>query len=151
MKKIALVERRKVVESDPTCWGNSPLQPAQRRRSRSLVGGELRETNPCISLWFVSLSCFSSIFDLLLLRSTWVCYLCVLGSLHCLWSSTKATHQLWFVLEVKRSLKLFLQVLCGSPVWPVNGQGLTGATCWAALGTGLTGQPHRFDRWCLAV
>jgi hypothetical protein len=22
------------------------------------VGGELRETNPCISLWFASLSCF---------------------------------------------------------------------------------------------
>jgi hypothetical protein len=57
-EKIALVERRKVVERDPTCCGNAHLQAPQRRRSRSLVGGELRETNPCISLWFASLSCF---------------------------------------------------------------------------------------------
>jgi hypothetical protein len=37
------------------------------------VGGELRETNPYIFVSFASLSCFSSIFDLLPLRSTWVC------------------------------------------------------------------------------
>jgi hypothetical protein len=57
-EKIALVERRKVVERDPACCGNSPLQAPQRRRSRSLGGGELRETIPCISLWFASPSCF---------------------------------------------------------------------------------------------
>jgi hypothetical protein len=66
-EKIALVERRKLVERDPACCGNSPLQAPQRRRIRSLVGIELRGTNPCISSWFASLSCFSSIFDLLLL------------------------------------------------------------------------------------
>jgi hypothetical protein len=52
------VERRKVVERDPACCGNSALQAPQWIHSRSLVGGELRETNPCISLWFASLSCF---------------------------------------------------------------------------------------------
>jgi hypothetical protein len=31
----------------------------------SLVGGELRERNPYFFVWFASLSCFSSIFDLL--------------------------------------------------------------------------------------
>jgi hypothetical protein len=116
---MPLVERRKVVERDPACCGNCPLQAPQWRRSHSLVGGELRETNPCSFMWFASLSCFSSIFDLLPLRSTWVCYLCVQGSLPCLWSSTKATHQVWFVLEVKRCLKLFLQVLCATLVWPM--------------------------------
>jgi hypothetical protein len=44
-------------------------------------GGELRETNPYFFMWFDSLSCFSSILHLLPLRSTWVCYLCVQGSL----------------------------------------------------------------------
>jgi hypothetical protein len=132
-------------------WVVLSQQAPQRRRNRSLVGGELRETNPCISLWFATLSCFSSIFDLLPLRSTWVCYLCVQGSLPCLWSSTKATRQVWFVLEVKRSLKLFLQVLCGSLVWPVEGNGLSSATCWAESGTGLTSLPHWSDRWHLAV
>jgi hypothetical protein len=117
-----------VVERSPACCGNCPLQTPQRRRSRSLVGGELRETNPCFFMWFASLSCFSSIFDLLPLRSTWMCYLCVQGSLSCLLSSTKATHQVWFVLEVKRCLKLFF----------------AGALCY----TGLTGEVHQSD-WCL--
>jgi hypothetical protein len=94
---------------------------------------------------------FSSIFDLLSLRSTWLCYLCVQESLPCLWSSSKVTHQVWFILEVKMSLKMFLQVLCGTPVWPVQGNGLTGATCWAELGTDRTGQSHQSDRWRLAV
>jgi hypothetical protein len=67
-----------VVERDPACCGNCPLQAPQRRRSHSLVGGELRETNLCLFVWFDSLSCYSCIFDLLPLRSTWVCYLCVL-------------------------------------------------------------------------
>jgi hypothetical protein len=49
MEKITLVERRKVVERDPTCCGRFPLQGPQRRRSRSLVGGEFRETNPRLS------------------------------------------------------------------------------------------------------
>jgi hypothetical protein len=60
-----LVEKAKVVERDLACCGNCPLQAPQRRRSHSLVGGELRETNPCFFMWFASLSCFSSIFDLL--------------------------------------------------------------------------------------
>jgi hypothetical protein len=55
-EKIVLVERRKVVERDLTCCGNSPLQAPQQRRSLSLVGGELWETNPCVSLWFAFLS-----------------------------------------------------------------------------------------------
>jgi hypothetical protein len=50
-----------VVERDPACCGNCPLQAPQRRRSHSSVGGELRETNPCFFIWFDSLSCFSSI------------------------------------------------------------------------------------------
>jgi hypothetical protein len=43
------------------------------------VGGELRETNPCFFVWFASPSCFSSIFDLLPLRSTWVVLLVCAG------------------------------------------------------------------------
>jgi hypothetical protein len=128
-----------VFERDPACCRNCPLQAPQRRRSRSLVGGELRETNPCFFVWFDSLSCFSSIIDLLLLRSTWVCYLCVQGSLPYLWSSTKATHQVWFVLKVKRCLKLFLQVLCATLAWPVRLTGLTGVSCEVQCLTGLTG------------
>jgi hypothetical protein len=118
-------------------WESS-FQAPQRRRSLSLVGCELRETNPCVSLWFASLSWFLAYlicfyFDLL------GCAICVLqGSLPYLWSSTKATHQVWFVPEVKRSLKLILQVLCGSLVWPMEDNGLIGATCWAAPVTGLT-------------
>jgi hypothetical protein len=49
VEKIVLVERRKAVESDPTYCGKFPLQAPQRRHSRSLVGGELRETNPRLS------------------------------------------------------------------------------------------------------
>jgi hypothetical protein len=140
MEKIPIVERRKEVERDPACCGNCPLQASQWRRSHSLVGGELLETNPCFFVWFASLSCFSSIIDLLPLRSTWVCYLCVQGLLPCLWSYTKATHQVWFVLEVKRCLKLFLQVLCATPAWPVKVTGLTGVTCEVPCLTGLTGR-----------
>jgi hypothetical protein len=118
------------------------------------LSGRWTSGNKSLHLFVVCLSkLFSSIFDLLPLRSTWVCYLCVQRSLPCLWSSTKATHQVWIVLEVKRSLKLFMHVLCGPrpTVYPVEGNGLTGATCWAEPGTGLTGQPHRSDRWRLAV
>jgi hypothetical protein len=147
VEKITLVERRQVVERDPTCCGNFPLQAPQRRRSHSLVGGELRETNLCLFVWFASLSCFSSIFDFLPLRSTWVCYLCVRGSLPCLWSSTTATHQVWFVLEVKRCLKLFLQVLCATPAWPVRLTSLTGVSYGVRCLTCLTGHHHRSDRW----
>jgi hypothetical protein len=87
---------------------------------------------------------FSSVFDLLPLWSTWVCYLRVQGSLPFLWSCTKVTHQVWFVLEVKRSLKLFLQVLCATPVWPVLGNGLIGASCEAKSVTSLTGGHLQF-------
>jgi hypothetical protein len=144
------VERRKVVERDPTCCGNCPLQAPQQRHSHSSVGGELRETNPYFFVWFDSLSCFSSILHLLLLRSTWVCYLCVQGSLPYLCSSTKDTHQVQFVLEVKRCLKLFLQVFCTTPVWPVRRTSLTGVTCEVQCLTGLTGHRHRSDRWSTA-
>jgi hypothetical protein len=136
-----------VVERDPACCGNCPLQAPQRRRSHSLMDGELQETNYFFFVWFDSLSCFSSILHLLPLRSTWVCYLCVQGSLPCLWSSTKPTHQVWFVLEVKRCLKLFLQVLCATLVWPVGSTGLTGVTCEVQCLTGLTGCHHQSDRW----
>jgi hypothetical protein len=57
-EKIILVERRKVVERDPACRAKVPLQALQWRHSLSLVRGELRETNLCVSLWFVSLRCF---------------------------------------------------------------------------------------------
>jgi hypothetical protein len=126
-----------VVEIDQACCGNCPLQASQRRRSHSLVGGELRETNPCFFVWFDSLSCFSSVSHLLQLWSTWVCYLCVQGSLPYLWSST-ATHQVRFVLEVKRCLKLFLQVFSATPVWLVRHTGLTGVTCEVQCLTDLT-------------
>jgi hypothetical protein len=139
VKKITLVGRRKVVETDPTYCGNGPLQAPQRRRSRSLVGGELRETNPWFFMWFASLSCFSSFFYLLPLWSTWVCYSCVQGSLPCLWSSRKATYQVWFVIEVKRSLKLFLQVLCATPVWPVPPVRPSKRPVWPVTTTDLTG------------
>jgi hypothetical protein len=147
MEKTSLVERRKVVERDLACCENCPLQAPQRRRSHSLVGGELRETNPCLFVWFDSLSWFSSILHLLPLLSTWVCYLCVQGSLPCLWSSTNATHQVQFVLEVKRCLKSLLQVFCATPVWPVRCTDLTGVTCEVQCLTGLTGHHHRSDRW----
>jgi hypothetical protein len=136
-----------VVERNSACCGNYPLQAPQWRRSHSLVGGELWETNPCFFVWFDSLSCFSSILHLLPLRSTWVCYLCVQGSLPCLCSSTKATHQVQFVLEVKRCLKLFLQVFCATPVLLVGHTGLTGVACGVQCLTGLTGHHHRSDRW----
>jgi hypothetical protein len=57
VKKIALLERRKLVERDLTCCGKVPLQAPQRRRSLSLVGGELRK-QILVSLWIASLSCF---------------------------------------------------------------------------------------------
>jgi hypothetical protein len=82
---------------------------------------------------------FSSIFDLLPLRSTWVCYLCVQGSLPCMWSSTKAPHQIWFVLEVKRSLKLFLHVLYATPVWLMPPVKLSIWPVWPVTTTGLIG------------
>jgi hypothetical protein len=39
------------------------------------------------------------------------------------------TRRLVFVLEAKRCLKLFLQVLCATPVRPVRRTGVTGVTC----------------------
>jgi hypothetical protein len=146
VEKITLVERRKVVERDPTCCGNCPLQAPQRRRSHSSVGGELQKTNPCFFMWFDSLSCFSSILHLLPLRSTWVCYLYVQESLPCLCSSTKATHQDQFVLKVKRCLKLFFRCSVphrsdrwGTPVWPVSPVKSSAWLVWPVTTTGLTG------------
>jgi hypothetical protein len=132
-----------VVERDPTCCGKVPLQTPQWRHSLSLVGGELLETNPCVPLWFVSLSCFLAYlicFRLDLLRCAWVITLLVI---------IYQVHSPSLVCE--RSMKLFLQVLCGAPVWPVQGNGLTGATCRVEQATNLKGQPHRSDRRRLAV
>jgi hypothetical protein len=117
-----------MVERDPTCCGKFPLQAPQQRSSLSSVGGELRETNSCISLWFASLSCFLAYlicfrFDLL------ECATCVCRAHYLAYDHLQGHHQVWFVLEIKRSLKLFLKVLCGSPVGPVEGNGLTDATC----------------------
>jgi hypothetical protein len=73
VEKIALVERRKAVERDPTFCGNFPLQAPQRRHSHSFVGGELRETNPRLS-FVVCFTCgFLAYLYLLPLRSTRVC------------------------------------------------------------------------------
>jgi hypothetical protein len=127
-----------VVERDLACCGICPLQAPHQRRSRSLAGGEHQETNPCSFVWFASLCYFSSIFDLLPLRCTRVCYLCMQGSLPCLWSSTMATHQVWFVLEVKRILKLFLQVHCATPVWPVPLVNVSEWPVWPVTTTSLT-------------
>jgi hypothetical protein len=57
VEKITLVEKGKVVERQPTCCGRTPLQDPQLSRSRSLVGGELWETNPHLS-FVVCLTCF---------------------------------------------------------------------------------------------
>jgi hypothetical protein len=84
VEKIALVERRKAVERDPTCCGRFPLQAPQRRRSRSLVGVNFWKQILDSSLWFASLALISSIFTLLpldLLRCT---CLWVQGSFPCL-------------------------------------------------------------------
>jgi hypothetical protein len=115
MEKIPIVERRKVVERDPACCGNCPLQAPQRRRSHSLVGGDLRESNPCFFVWFDSLSCFSSILHLLPLRSTWVCYLCV-GHITLLVIIYKG-HTLSLVrARSQEVLEVVLQVFCTTAV-----------------------------------
>jgi hypothetical protein len=63
----------------------------------------------CLTSWFLAyLLCFCSI------------YLCIFV-FECrdhLWSSTEATQELWFVLEVKRSLSCVLQVHCVEAVKP---------------------------------
>jgi hypothetical protein len=45
------------------------------------------------------------------------------------------------MLEVKRSLKLFLQVLWATRVWPVQDNDLTGVNLWAELGPVLLVYP----------
>jgi hypothetical protein len=56
-----------VVERDSACCGRILLQAPQRRRSRFLVGGELRETNVHLSFVVCLTFSISSIFTLLLL------------------------------------------------------------------------------------
>jgi hypothetical protein len=115
-----------VVERDSACCGNCPLQDPQRRRSHSLVGGELRETNPRFFVWFDSLSCFSSIITFasssiylgVLLVCAGIITLIVFIYKGHTPSSVRARSQ--EVLEV-----VFAGVLC----------------C-----TGLTGEAHRSDR-----
>jgi hypothetical protein len=137
VENITLVERRKVFERDTTCCGNSPLQAPQRRRSRSLVGGELWETNPCISLWLASLSCFLAYlicfrFDQLGC-ATCVCYFITLPVIICQGYSPCLVRA-----RSKRSLKLFLQVLCATPVWPVPPMKLSTGQVWPVTTTVLT-------------
>ena len=84
VEKIALVELRKVVERDPACCGRplvDPLQAPQRRRSLSLVGGELRKTNPCVSIVVCLSSCFVAYLLCFRFDLRWCAYLCVQGSL----------------------------------------------------------------------
>jgi hypothetical protein len=115
-----------VVERDPTCCGNCPLQAPQRRRSHSSVGGELRETNPCFFVWFDSLSCFSRTITF---ASAWI-YLGVLlvcaGIITLLVFINKGYTPSSVVLEAKRCLKLVF----------------AGVQCY----TGLTGEAHQSDR-----
>jgi hypothetical protein len=84
VEKIPLVERRKVVAETRLVVGIVPYK---------LLNGDVAipqwvvnfgKQIPAPFVWFDSLSCFSSILHLLPLRSTWVCYLCVQGSLLCL-------------------------------------------------------------------
>jgi hypothetical protein len=151
MKKIILVERRKLVERDPIYCGNSFLQDPQQRRSLSLVRGELRETNPCVSLWFASLSCFLAYliyfhFDLL------GCATCVCRS-HYLLVIIRQGHSLSLVCA--RSQEEHEAVFAGS-LWST---GLTGAgqrSDWCLLweaepATDQTDQHHRSNRWRLTV
>jgi hypothetical protein len=115
-----------VVEIDPACCGNCPLQAPERRCSHSSVSGELRETNPCFFVWFNSLSCFSStitfasasIYLGVLLVCAWIITLLVFINKGYTPSSVRARSQ--EVLEVV----------------------FAGALCY----TGLTGEAHRSDR-----
>jgi hypothetical protein len=103
-----------VVERDLACCGNCPLQAPQRRHSRSLVGGELQETNPCFFVWFSSLSYFSSIFNFfrfdLLGCATCVCagLITLLVIIYKVYSPSLVHARSQEVLEV------FLQVLCAT-------------------------------------
>jgi hypothetical protein len=79
------------------------------------VVGELRETNPCLFVWFTSLSCFSSIFDLLPLDL----FGCLLV---CAWLITllviiyKGYSPCFVRARSQEVLEVFLQVLCATPV-----------------------------------
>jgi hypothetical protein len=55
-----------------------------------------------------------------------------------LWSFAKDTHPVWFMLEVKRCLKLFLQVLCATPAWPASLVKSSAWPVWPVITTGLT-------------
>jgi hypothetical protein len=136
-----------VVERDPACYGNCPLQAPQRRRSHSLVGGELRETNPCFFVWFDSLSCFYSILHLLPLRSTWVCYLRVCRTHYPACdhlqrsppSSVRARSQKVLEVVFCRCSVVHRSDRWGAPVWPVSPVKSSAWPVWPVTATGLTG------------
>jgi hypothetical protein len=113
-KKIALVEKCKwlkeirLVVGESLCKTRIPYKLLDGDVA-FLRGSELRETNLCV-LWFVSLSCISSIFDLLPLHFK-VCLSCVHGSTMFVrrsFSSVGARSQ--------DEVELFVQVLCVPPV-----------------------------------
>jgi hypothetical protein len=152
--KNHLSERRKVVERDSTCCGKVHLQASQWRHGLSLVGGELRKTNPCISLWFASLSWFLAYlicfrFDLL---GCVICVCIVCAGINTLLVIIYQGHSSGLVrVRGQEELESVLQVLCQAPVWPMQGSGLTGASCEAEPVTGLIGHHHRSNRWHLLV
>jgi hypothetical protein len=115
-----------VVDRDPACCGNYPLQAPQRRRSHSSVGGELRETNPCFFVWFDSLSCFSSIITF-----------------------TSASIYLGVFLVCAGIITLLVFIYKGhtpSLVCARSQEVLEGVFAGVLCYTGLTGEAHRLDR-----
>jgi len=109
-----------VVEKDPTQGIELQETQAQRvpqRRRRIHFGEfELRETNPCLSLWFASLLislpllCASASIYLVML------FLCVQGLEIYMISHAEALHQVAIVLESKRGETLILGRYCTGPV-----------------------------------
>ena len=94
-----------MVEKDPTqgieLQETQAQRVSQRRRRIHFGESELRETNPCVSLWFASLlislallCAFASIYLVVL-------FLCVQGLEIYLISPTEILHQVTFVLESK--------------------------------------------------
>ena len=94
-----------MVEKDPTQGielQETQAQRAPQQRCRIHFGeSELRETNPCVSLWFVSL--LISLYLLCASASIYLVtlFLCVQGLEIYYISPAEALHQITFVLESK--------------------------------------------------
>ena len=109
-----------MVEKNPTQWIELQETQAQwvpqRRRRIHFGESELWGTNPCVSLWFVSLLislalvCASASIYLVVL------FLCVQGLEIHLISPVKTLHQIIFVLESKRGETLIVCKFCTGPV-----------------------------------